>query len=106
MQQYYNGIESVLTRICKFRGVEPPQGSRFHIELLTLFGPDHPKSLPRLLDDDLFDELEPFRQFRHVFRTAYSFQLDWSRFYPGARLAEPLLDRFESAVWDAVESFG
>ena len=98
MQQFYNGIESILKRFCKAHGVPTPQGDRSHAELLSLFGPDRSDPLPALLDDALFSDLEPFRQFRHVFRTAYGFQLDWTRFAPGASVARSVLVRFEAAV--------
>ncbi|MDT0631083.1 hypothetical protein RQM47_01980 [Rubrivirga sp. S365] len=98
MQQFYNGIESVLKRLCQYHGVPLPEGERYHADLVSLFGPDHPPSLPQVLDHDLFADLEPFRQFRHVFRTSYGFQLDWTRFAPGAAAAPGVLKRFESAV--------
>ena len=98
MQQFYNGIESVLKRLCLYHGVTLPEGGRYHADLLSLFGPSHPASLPQVLDPDLFADMEPFRQFRHVFRTSYGFQLDWSRFSPGAATAPDVLKRFEAAV--------
>ena len=73
MQQFYNGVESVLKRLCQYHGIPLPEGHRFHADLLGLFGPDHPDELPEVLDETLFADLDRFRQFRHVFRTSYGF---------------------------------
>ncbi len=98
MHPFYNGVESIPKRLCFYYNVPLPEGGRFHIDLLGLFGPDSARQLPLVLDTALYNDLEPFRQFRHVFRTSYGFQLDWTRFAPGAATARLVLDRFEAAV--------
>ena len=101
LQSFYNGIENVLKRFCLYHGVPLPQGERYHADLLDLFSPESAARLPNLLDAGLSADLERFRQFRHVFRTSYGFQLDWSRMSPGAATARSVLDRFEAAVRSA-----
>ena len=34
---------------------------------------------PAVIDDELFNLLNDFRGFRHVFRHSYTFELDWER---------------------------
>jgi hypothetical protein len=46
---------------------------------------------PAVIDDELYRLLDDFRGFRHVFRSAYSFELDWERELVVAR-------RFERAA--------
>ncbi len=37
---------------------------------------------PALLSDELHDSLIEYLRFRHVFRNAYSFDLDWQKMLP------------------------
>ena len=104
IQQFYNGLETVLKQTASFAGLPLPEGDHFHADLLALFGPDAPPDTPLRFDAELFSDLDPFRKFRHVFRTSYSAHLDWTKLYPGARTARSVFDRFEVVVRDALLS--
>ena len=41
---------------------------------------------PQVIDRQLFKKLDEFRKFRHVFRSVYSFELDWEKMKFVARL--------------------
>ena len=76
LHQFYNGIESILKRFGQFYEVPLPKGESFHRKLLDMFVEPTSAPLPGLLDVNLYEELEPYRQFRHIFRNLYSMQLD------------------------------
>ena len=48
--------------------------------------------------------MDRFGSFRHLFRQAYSFQLEWSRFAPGVAAAQGVFDEFERRVCEALPS--
>jgi hypothetical protein len=39
-------------------------------------------SRPPVISRDLLERLQPYLQFRHVFRNSYSFQLRWEKMQP------------------------
>lgn len=65
LANFYNGIENVLKRVCRFHEVDIPSGSDWHVELAKAFCDPPREGLPLLLDVELADDLAPFRQFRH-----------------------------------------
>ena len=96
LHSFYNGVESILKRFAHYHGVPLPKGERYHVDLLDLFRADeHVPPLPPLLHDGLGDQLDPFRRFRHFFRSTYSFQLDWSKLATGAASAAGVFGEFE-----------
>jgi hypothetical protein len=102
LQQFYNGVENVLRRFARFYEVALPEGEHYHAELLARFA-ELSSRLPPLLDRELFAELDRYRSFRHVFRQAYGFQLEWSRFEEGVAHAADVFGRFEARVQEALE---
>lgn len=105
LQQFYNGVENILKRLSHFLGQPLPEGDRFHITLLDRFTVPTQPPYPPLLDADLAADLDHYRQFRHVFRQIYSFDLQWSRFQQGVVEAEGVFDRFAARVQATLEAF-
>src|SRR5438876_12132670 len=66
LANFYGGIENVLKRICRFHQVEIGRGENWHVELMKSFCDPPRQDLPLLLDQQLADDLAPYRQFRHV----------------------------------------
>jgi hypothetical protein len=98
LAQFYMGVENVLKRISKYRGVALPQSPHWHADLLERFAPPPHDVLPALLDEDLLAALGPYRRFRHVMHHAYGFDLDWERMREGAEGIEPVFERFRERV--------
>lgn len=84
LANFYNGIENVLKRICRFHEIDIPASSNWHVELVKAFCDPPREGLPMLLDHQLADDLAPFRQFRHVVHHGYGFRLSW----PHRRIVE------------------
>jgi hypothetical protein len=60
-----------------------------------------PGHRPAVIDDQLYRLLDDFRGFRHVFRSAYSFELDWER----ERLVAGRLPRAAALLRQQVSEF-
>jgi hypothetical protein len=84
LANFYNGIENVLKRICRFNHVDIPAGGDWHLELASSFGDLPRHGLPRLLDAQLVSDLAPYLQFRHVVHHGYGFRLRWTDMLPAS----------------------
>ncbi|MDA1051777.1 MAG: hypothetical protein O3C40_15030 [Planctomycetota bacterium] len=98
LANFYNGIENVLKRICRFHEVEILAGSDWHVALAQAFGDPPRVGLPPLLDAQLADALAPFRQFRHVVHHGYGFRLRWCDMLVGVEGTGDIFARFKAAV--------
>ena len=54
-----------------------------------------------MIDEELYSLLNDFRGFRHIFRHAYTFELDWER----ERLVAGKLPRTATLLHEQVEGF-
>ncbi|MBK1633013.1 antitoxin [Thiohalocapsa halophila] len=78
LHNFYNGCENIFRGIAAY--FENDIGTdRWHADLLRRMRLDIPGHRPAVIDDELYQLLNDFRGFRHVFRSAYSFELDWER---------------------------
>ena len=75
---FYNGCENIFRSIARF--FENDLGpTSWHKDLLKRMRMDIPGYRPKVIDNDLYIILDDFRAFRHKFRHAYAFELDWER---------------------------
>ncbi len=100
LANYYNGIENILKRICRYHEVTIPSGGDWHVELAKAFCQPPQEQLPALLDQQLAEEMAPYRQFRHVVHHGYGFRLRWNDMLPGIERAADIF----SAFWKMVEA--
>lgn len=98
LAQFYGGIENILKRISRFYNVSLPSGNLWHVELFKLFCDPPGKPLPLLFDKVLYEDLAPFRKFRHVVHHGYGFQLDWDRMKEGIEKSQPVFMRFKTSI--------
>jgi hypothetical protein len=98
LSQFYNGVENILKRICRYHEIPLPSGESWHIDLFNRFRDAAQRSLPVLFDDDLALQLSKFRKFRHFVHHGYSFQLDWTRLNEGLAVSHDVFERFKSSV--------
>jgi hypothetical protein len=78
LHNFYNGCENMFRRIAAF--FENDIGTdTWHADLLRRMKLNIEGYRPAVIDDELYRLLQDFRGFRHVFRNAYSFELDWER---------------------------
>jgi hypothetical protein len=98
LANFYSGVENVLKRIGRFHRVEVPVGSDWHLELLRSFGDPPREGLPFILNEELVNDLGPFRQFRHVVHHGYGFRLRWLDMLPGVEATNSVFGRFKQAI--------
>ena len=104
LAQFYNGIENILKRICRYHNVPLPAGETWHTELFQRFCSPAEADLPLLFDGPLSAALAPYRRFRHVAFHSYGFQLDWSRMAEGVANVQTVFEQLEQSLSDYLKS--
>ena len=94
MHSFYNGLENIFEIIAKNIDGNVPSGNKSHQELLHQMASENSKRA-EILDEELYFKLREYATFRHFYRHAYSFQLDWEKM---KNLVENI-----NTVWDQVK---
>lgn len=81
LHSFYTGIENLFRRIAVEVDGGIDKGDGWHRRLLLQMIEDR-GSRPPVISRDLLERLQPYLQFRHVFRSSYSFQLRWEKMQP------------------------
>ena len=87
LSQLYAGLENIVLRICKYRGVSLPTGDEWHTELFRKFCDPPHSDIPPLFDKQLEEAIAPYRRFRHLFAHTYGVSLDWEKMRDGVTSA-------------------
>ncbi len=98
LHNLYNAAENIFRNIAETSGNHLEAKSRWHADLLDRMRLDLTPSRPAVIDDESFDQLDELRRFRHVFRAAYSVELDPERMALVLRKALALRRRFPEQV--------
>lgn len=94
LHSFYNGLENIFEIIAKNIDGVIPTGNKSHQELLHQMASENSKR-DEVIDEKLYIKLREYATFRHFYRHAYSFQLNWEKM-------KPLIDNiFE--VWNEVK---
>lgn len=104
LHSFYTGVENLFKRIAVYLDGGPPAGEFWHSQLLDSMSNHTPKR-PAVISESLRDQLRSYLNFRHVFRHAYSFELQWTKMAPlvlecknTLRVLEEQLDSFVEKV--------
>ncbi|MFL6258303.1 MAG: hypothetical protein ACJ76Y_01220 [Thermoanaerobaculia bacterium] len=81
LHSFYTGIENLFRRIAIEVDGGIDKGDGWHRRLLVQVGTSR-DSRPSVISNELLERLQPYLQFRHVFRNSYSFQLHWEKMQP------------------------
>ena len=81
LHSFYTGIENIFKRISATLDNGPPGGPFWHVELLNSMT-RCTTSRPAVISHELCKTLRQYLDFRHVFRHAYAFDLQWSKMAP------------------------
>lgn len=79
LHEFYNGTERILERIVVGLGEDLPRGAYWHADLLDQVATAQESSRPAVISGPLRAWLEDYRRFRHFFRHAYNYTLEWNR---------------------------
>jgi len=81
LHSFYNGFENIFKRIAVELDGDLPDNEFWHRELLDSMGtPSNHR--PAILSEQLIERLDDYLAFRHFFRYAYLFNLEWDRMKP------------------------
>ena len=97
LHSFYNGVENVFKRIALESDGAFPTGPSWHNDLLEGMAratANRRAAISQQLQERLWDYLA----FRHVFRSVYSFLLQWDRMAPLVFDCEPILQMLETEL--------
>lgn len=81
LHSFYNGLENVFEIIAKNIDKKIPNGNKSHQELLCQMA-NKEGSRVQIISEELYLKLREYATFRHFYRHAYSFQLNWEKMKP------------------------
>jgi hypothetical protein len=97
LHSFYTGAENIFKRVAVEIDGEPVHGEAWHRQLLLRM--KTPTAVrPALLSEELHDALNEYLRFRHVFRNAYSFDLDWRKMSPLVLRMEETFQKLEESL--------
>ncbi|MDH3602078.1 MAG: nucleotidyltransferase domain-containing protein, partial [Candidatus Tectomicrobia bacterium] len=82
LHQFYTGCERILERIAVTVDGGLPGGAFSHANLLAQMAQELPGIRPAILNRTLWLRLQDYLSFRHFFRHAYGYTLDWAKLRP------------------------
>jgi len=97
LHSFYTGAENIFKRVAVEVDREPVSGESWHRDLLRRMK-QAGANRPALLSPELHDTLLDYLRFRHVFRNAYSFDLDWQKLSPLVLHLEETFRKLEIAL--------
>ncbi len=81
LHSFYNGLENIFEIIAKNIDNNVPSGNKSHQELLHQMASEN-SFRNEIISEDLYLKLREYATFRHFYRHAYSFQLNWKKMKP------------------------
>jgi len=110
LHEFYNGVERIFQRITIGLGEGLPQGSNWQAGLLVQVAAAREEMRPAVIDEPLRARLKDYLDFRHFFRHAYGYTLEWNQLrWKAERLSDTLtmlrdqLHAFFDALLDRIE---
>lgn len=97
LHSFYTGIENLFRRVAVEIDDEVPRGEVWHRRILRQMA-EPASGRPAFISHELEERLTPYLQFRHVFRQAYSFQLQWQKMAPLVLSSEELFDQLRTEI--------
>ena len=92
LHHVYSGMENILKRILKFKGIAIPASSSSHKDLLT------PSVQENIISEDLSDQLDSYRGFRHFFIHGYGVLLNDEELDPLAEEVETVWQNYINEI--------
>ena len=95
LHSFYNGIESIIALVFKYKNVPLPNDSRWHKTLFEMAFGNNLKNI-HIFNDSIKKKLEKYLLFRHFIRHAYSSELDWEEMGPLIKEIEGMWERVKN----------
>ncbi len=84
LHEFYNGVERIFERIARSMGEDIPRGRSWHTDLLQQMACARSGVRAAVIDAPLSTQLKEYLDFRHFFRHAYGYTLQWEQLQPKA----------------------
>ena len=97
LHSFYNGIENILKRAYIYKYNTSPKGESWHVTLLQKMTKTN-ENPEGVLSEDLRIKLKIYLEFRHVFRHAYSFDLQWKKLAPLVNNCEEVFNQLQKEI--------
>lgn len=94
LHSFYNGVENIFEIIAKNIDNSIPVGNKSHQELLQQMAIKN-EERKAIISEELYIQIREYATFRHFYRHAYSFQLNWNKM-------KPLIDNLFT-VWNTLK---
>jgi predicted nucleotidyltransferase len=98
LHEFYNGIERIFERIAIYLGEDMPRGDYWHVHLLNRMAEEQEGIRPTVIEGRLRDRLEEYLKFRHFFRHAYGYTLEWVKIRPLAEMMAGTLEELKAQL--------
>jgi uncharacterized protein YutE (UPF0331/DUF86 family) len=97
LHNFYNGAENIFKSIASVFG-NKVEKEEWHSSLLKRMLLEIDAVRPEVITEDLYKKLLDYKNFRHFFRHAYLFELDWNKMKGLVDNFEKNLDQFEMEI--------
>lgn len=95
LHDFYNGLERIFERIAENIDEIKPEGLNWHQEILKQMAMEIPKVRPAVISQDLREELDKYRAFRHIVRNIYAHNFKIDKIKDLMRNIDKLLNKLE-----------
>ncbi len=97
LHNFYTGVENIFKQITAVFGNKVDK-KEWHSMLLKRMLLEIEDIRPRVISENLYKTLLDYKNFRHFFRHAYLFELDWNKMRELVEDFERNIDRFEMEI--------
>ncbi len=105
LHEFYTGVEHIFERIAVQLYQTMPRGNTWHTDLLLQMATEQQGVRPPVIDESLRVRLKAYLDFRHFFRHAYGYTLEWERLHVLVEALPATLTDVRSQVTTFFERF-
>ena len=105
LHSFYTGIENIFKQVASECDGSLPSGQRWHRDLLDCVARPG-RNRPAVISMPLRESLGTYLDFRHVFRQAYTLDLQWGKMRPLVAGIDDTLRRLEAELEQFLKSIG
>jgi hypothetical protein len=99
LHDFYTGLELVFSKIATVVDGKMPASKEWHRDLLVQMSSDIPTTRPPVISEEMVQNLDEYRRFRHVVRSVYSFNFDIQRIEPLIERSSPIFIRIQNELF-------